>query len=160
MPHKKKAVNMKNKTGRMFLASSYIAFQALRVIADVTEPDMSDARTKSGRRTPVYVTNYVRIPQFCGQAEVADVQWEPGHVYRLYVQSGTGPWRYYGVLRPGTNTQGRIWFPAASTRQMAWQLVDHTPGFPKTAVVKIPPDCVSKPEWVVLGVGNIRPARN
>jgi hypothetical protein len=122
--------------------------------------NISDASTKSSRRSSVYVTNYVRVPVLCGQLEVSDVRFEPGHTYRLYVQTGTRPWRYYGVLRPGTNAQGRVWFPAASTREVAWQLVDYTPGFPRTAVLRQAPDCISKPEWVVLGLGNIRPVRN
>lgn len=150
---------MKNNSRFRWLTRS-AAILGLCAAAAQAGADLSDRTTKSTKRTTVYVTNYVSIPVVCGQLDVADVRVDPGHTYRLYVQDGARPWRYYGVVRPGTNTEARIWFPAASTRPLSWQLVDYTPGFAKTAVTKNAPDCLRKPEWVVLGLGNIRLVRN
>jgi hypothetical protein len=118
-------------------------------------PDTSDRSTKHVRT----VTNYVRVPVICAALDLADVELLGGHAYRLYVADGVRPWRNWGALRPATNVSARLWFPAASTRPLLWQLVDVTPGFNQVAVTKQAPDCTAKAQWVVLGLGNIRPVR-
>ena len=115
----------------------------------------TDKSTK--HTTRIYVTNYVQVPVRCGQLESADVVFQPGHTYRLMVAGQDNRWRNWGVVRAGTNSQGRIWFPLASTKTISWQLVDVTPGFTQAALPKLAPDCTTKREWVVLGLGNIRP---
>jgi hypothetical protein len=121
----------------------------------------TDITDKSTKKTPirVYVTNFVQVPVVCATLDMADMTLEANHTYRLYVQEGARPWRYWGVIKSTTNTAARVWVPAASTRPMLWQVVDWTPGYNRAAVPKTPPDCVSKPQWVVLGVGNIRPVK-
>jgi hypothetical protein len=107
----------------------------------------------------VYRTNYVQVPVVCAALDLADVQLEAGHKYRLLVSDNCKPWRNWGTICAASNTAARVWFPAASTRPMAWQLVDWTPGAERVAVVKQAPDCTSKPQWVVLGMGNVRPVK-
>lgn len=107
----------------------------------------------------VYRTNYVQVPVVCATLDVADYQLVGGHSYRLMVADGAKPWRPWGMLRPTTNTNARLWVPPASVRPLQWQLIDVTPGFPQQAVIKQAPDCISKPQWVVLGIGNVRPVR-
>jgi hypothetical protein len=130
---------------------------ACATFAGPSTTDKSDKSTKVVRTT--YVTNYVQVPVVCATLDLADVTLQANHTYRLYVQDGTRPWRYWGVVRSASNTAARVWVPAASTKPMLWQLVDWTPGYDRTAVLKTPPDCISKPQWVVLGVGNIRPVK-
>jgi hypothetical protein len=120
----------------------------------------SDNSSTSSRKVRVeYVTNYITVPVVCATLDVADVQLTQGHSYRLFVADGERPWKNWGVLRAQSNTAARVWFPVASTRPLLWQLVDVTPGHPQTAIVKQAPDCIAKPQWVVLGPANIRPVK-
>lgn len=145
---------MKTKT-KMAL---FLMLAAAAASAEDRTTDKGTTKDASKTRT-IWRTNYVNVPVVCAQLDVADFRFESGHVYRLYVADGTRPWRNWGTVRPGSNTLARIWFPAASTRAIAWQVVDVTPGFPQAALAKVAPDCISKPQWVILGIGNIRQAR-
>lgn len=112
------------------------------------------------RKTQViYRTNYVNVPVVCATLDVGDFSLIGGHSYKLMVADGNKPWRPWATLRPTTNTEARLWFPAASTRAIVWQLVDYTPGYNQTAATRQAPDCTSKPQWVVVGIGNVRPVR-
>lgn len=121
---------------------------------NTTDNDKSTKHTQT-----VYVTNYVQVPMVCATLDVADFQFEANHTYRLLVADGVKPWRNWGVIRSGSNTNARVWFPAASTRPILWQLLDVTPGFEKIALPKQAPDCITKPQYVVIGIGNVRPVK-
>jgi hypothetical protein len=144
------------------MKTKHIAASAIlagAIIAGRAEPSKTDATTTSRKVRVEYVTNYVNVPIVCATLEVADFVLEPGRTYKLFVADGTRPWRSWGILRSRTNANARVWLPAASTRTLLWQLVDTTPGFPSVAVPKLQPDCVSKPQFVVLGPGSIRPVQ-
>jgi hypothetical protein len=111
------------------------------------------------KRTTVYRTNYVTVSVLCAPLEVADLALQGGHRYRVLVADGAQPWRTWAYLQSPTNVTYRLWVPAASTRPMAWQVLDATPGFPTNALPKLAPDCTSKTQWVLLGRGNLRPVR-
>lgn len=111
------------------------------------------------KKKTVYRTNYVQVPVLCAPLEVADIALQGNHRYRLLVADGAQPWRTWGLLSPSTNTTLRLWIPAASTRPLQWQVLDATPGFTAAAVPKLAPDCIAKPQWVLLGRGNLRPVR-
>lgn len=98
------------------------------------------------------VTNVVR----CTLLEVADMDLQAGHTYRVMVNAGAG-WRNWGPIIARSNVAARVWVPVASTRLAAWQVVDYTPGFAGQVVARKEPDCTVKPQWVVLQPGQVRP---
>ena len=136
-----------------------LVLTTVTAFGDKTTTMTTDRSTKAVPPVRVYVTNYVQVPVVCASLDVADFQFEANRTYRLYVSDGNKPWRNWGLIRSGSNTNARVWFPAASTRPMLWQLIDVTPGFDKVALPKQAPDCIAKPQWVIMGIGNIRPVK-
>lgn len=145
-------MKMKTKMALCLMLAAAAASAEDRTTDKGTTKDSSKTRT-------VWRTNFVNVPVVCAQLDAADFRLEAGHVYRLYVADGSRPWRNWGTLRAQSNTLARVWFPAASTRPMAWQLVEATPGFAQAALPKLSPDCTAKPQFVILGIGNIRQAK-
>jgi hypothetical protein len=142
---------------RTFYITSILA--ALSCYAGDTYITDAKSTKRTTRTEVVYRTNFVQVPVVCATLESGDVHLQGGHTYKLLVADGAKPWRTWGILRPTTNTNARIWLPVASVRPIQWQLVDYTPGFERTALVKQAPDCTQKAQWVVLGMGNVRPVK-
>ena len=136
-----------------------IALLIATACASFAGPSTTDKSDKYKKVETIYVTNYVQVPVVCATLDVADFNFQANHTYRLYVAEANKPWKNWGLIRSGSNTNARVWFPAASTRPVLWQLVDVTPGFAQTALPKQAPDCITKPQYVVLGIANIRPVK-
>lgn len=95
----------------------------------------------------------------CFSIETADFVFAANHTYRVYASVSGGRWQHYGTIRATESGPARVWFPAASTRPILWQVVDATPGYPPCGITKYEPNCLTKTQYVILGRGNVRPVK-